>query len=130
MTNDRVENSTFLRMTTFLRIPEQRINCTVLSFNCTIINELLNKFSNLNKTCRILAYCIRFVKYRNCKYSSREITPEISNSLNLVYRTVQKQIFSVEYNALSANSTINSSSILNSLSPFMGEDKLIRVAAD
>lgn len=115
------------------RIPEQRATCAVVATSdFSVINELINKYSDLNKACRILTYCFRFFAPNSFKPSALNISPqEISHSMNLLCRTIQKQAFPGEYNPplppLSQSGSISSSSKLNSLAPFMSDDALIRV---
>ncbi|XP_024882812.1 uncharacterized protein LOC112461708, partial [Temnothorax curvispinosus] len=110
-------------------IPEQRVVCTaVVSIDCEVIDDLLNKFSSVNKICRILAYCSRFTKPQDSISQSIEISPkEIINSLNIICKVVQMKAFINEYHALKNQNDISKSSCILSLSPFMSEDGLIRV---
>ncbi|XP_039310735.1 uncharacterized protein LOC120358921 [Solenopsis invicta] len=44
-------------------MPEQKRCTTAIAvIEHSIVNELLNKFSNLNKACRVLAYCLRITR--------------------------------------------------------------------
>lgn len=110
-------------------LPEQkRVSVAVTLTDRNIVGDLLNKFSNLNKACRILAYCLRIFTSLRSRFSTLAISAEeISNSLHVMCRVVQAREFASEYDALSNRSEVNSASILLSLSPFMGDDKLIRV---
>ncbi|XP_018377646.1 PREDICTED: uncharacterized protein LOC108770508 [Trachymyrmex cornetzi] len=65
-------------------IPEQRkaVVATAAEVKHSVINDLLNKFSKLNKTCRIVAYCLRFSKAHRARASGKFISPdEFSRSL-------------------------------------------------
>lgn len=63
-TEDRRPSSDFIRLDGDM--PEQRmLSAAVAAVERCAISDLLNKFSNLNKTCRIVAYCLRLLpKYR------------------------------------------------------------------
>ncbi|KYM87991.1 hypothetical protein ALC53_03209, partial [Atta colombica] len=83
----------------------------ISTFHPCIIDDLLNKCSNLNKICRIIAYCLRL--------SKAHLSPaEIATALDSICRAVQQRVFYREYET--------SSNIL-SLSPFLDESRLMRV---
>lgn len=83
----------------------------------------MNKLSNLDKTCRVLAYCFRFFKYKGNRPSSLIVTTQaMSNSLNVLCRCVQKQAFPWEYDRLSKDNSVFPPSSLISLCPFLGKD--------
>ena len=69
-------------------LPEQRkIRVTVSTFHSCII-DLLNKHSNLNKICRIIAYCLRLSKtHREHKISTFVSPVETSTTLDCICRT-------------------------------------------
>lgn len=93
-----------------------------------IIQEIIQKFSHLTKTCRVLAYCLRFHKAHRPDKPTRFIAQnEIQFALDLMCKAVQKQAFPDEYKALSKNNAIDASSSLLSLSPFMTSDGILRV---
>ncbi|XP_025987222.1 uncharacterized protein LOC113003168 [Solenopsis invicta] len=110
-------------------MPEQKRCTTAIAvIEHSIVNELLNKFSNLNKACRVLAYCFRITR------SFRPVAPtifishhETSTALEVMCKSVQEQAFSDEYKALLKGQVINPASRILSLSPFVDKDKLIRV---
>lgn len=110
-------------------IPERKRVITLIArVEPHIVNELLVKYSSINKICRIVAYCMRFRKIRRPDTPTREISSiEMSFAMEVICKGVQEQVFSSEYEALKHGKSINSSSRLLSLSPFMNEDGLIRV---
>ncbi|XP_036146042.1 uncharacterized protein LOC118646697 [Monomorium pharaonis] len=110
-------------------MPEQKKQTNVaLAMDGSITNDLLNRTSSLNKACRILAYCLRFLKSNTVPKPSITVNPtEISNSLDLFCRIAQRQAFPNEYKALKGNQDLCESSSLLCLSPFMTDDDLIRV---
>ncbi|XP_018399979.1 PREDICTED: uncharacterized protein LOC108777551, partial [Cyphomyrmex costatus] len=110
-------------------IPEARVTSTVaVSFELSVVDDLADRVSSLNKLCRILAYCFRIRKtHRPSPPTSFVSHNEISHALNTACRVVQRTSFSEEYKALSKGKPISTSSKLLSLSPFMDEIGLIRV---
>ncbi|XP_018372878.1 PREDICTED: uncharacterized protein LOC108767463, partial [Trachymyrmex cornetzi] len=111
-------------------IPEQRkaVVATAAEVKHSVINDLLNKFSKLNKTCRIVAYCLRFSKAHRARASGKFISPdEFSRSLKVICRDVQKQAFPHEQESLSKGKPISSASRLLPLTPFIDKDGLIKV---
>lgn len=110
-------------------MPEQRRICaSVILHDCNIINDLLARFSNLNKISRILAYCCRFFRLRSTKPQTITISSsEILHSLNIMCKAVQRQVFAKEYASLSSHGSICKPSTLLSLFPFIDDDGLIRV---
>jgi len=106
-------------------LPEQRkIRVAVSTFHSCIIDNLLNKHSNLNKIYRIIAYCLRLSKAHREHRISTFLSP-IETSAALDCRTVQQRAFYRE--ALVKNEIVNTSSNILSLSPFLDESKLMRV---
>lgn len=110
-------------------MPEQRVTCTaVTSSDVSVVNDLIEHFSSLNKTCRLLSYCLRAFKSNASKPSTHEVSSEeILRSLEVLCIAVQKQAFPTEYDSLSKGGTISVSSKLNCLSPFMRNEKLMRI---
>ncbi|XP_011686440.1 PREDICTED: uncharacterized protein LOC105449136 [Wasmannia auropunctata] len=110
-------------------LPEERkIISTAATIDQCTVGELLNRCSNLNKACRILAYCLRFVKRNRSKESTLSVSAsEVTYALSILCRVVQKQAFAAEIKALNEDHTVNSSSRLISLSPFLDETGLIRI---
>ncbi|XP_011884052.1 PREDICTED: uncharacterized protein LOC105571188 [Vollenhovia emeryi] len=110
-------------------IPESiRTTVHIATVENSVVEDLLTKHSNLNKICRILAYCLRFFKARRSDPLTAFITcSEVSYALNIMYRAVQKTGFPEEYRALIKGETIRTTSNLLSLSPFIDTDGLIRV---
>ncbi|XP_039304376.1 uncharacterized protein LOC105201305 [Solenopsis invicta] len=110
-------------------IPEQRkLAMPTVATDSSIVAELLNKFSNLNKICRIVVYCIRFNKTRRPTVSSRQISPlEASYSLGIICKNVQRHAFIQEYKALNKGKPISPTSSLFALSPFIDDSGVMRV---
>lgn len=93
------------------------------------IDTLLDKISSLDKICRVVAYCLRFLKFRSRhSYTSKSIThQEASSALLVICRAVQHNSFASEIECLKNNKPLKSSSHLLSLSPFLDDDNLLRV---
>lgn len=92
------------------------------------LNDLIFKHSSLNKVCRIVAYCLRFLRINKTKPNTVFVTSSESLvALEFLCKNVQRQSFPEEHKALSNGSTINSSSPILSLNPFMSPDGLMRV---
>ncbi|KAL6421661.1 hypothetical protein ACFW04_014478 [Cataglyphis niger] len=81
---------------------------TVLNFDHCIVSNLLSKYSSLNKTCRIIAYCLRFFKARRSSLPTKFVS---SVEHYLINRRCYQYIFC---------------SIL-SLSPFIDEVDLMKI---
>ncbi|KAG5314515.1 YMD3 protein, partial [Pseudoatta argentina] len=93
-------------------LPEQReIRVTVSISHPCIVDDLLNKYSNLNKIRRIVAYCLRLSKAHREHAISDFVSP----------------VESSEYQALVKNEIVNASSDIISLSPFLDKSGLMRV---
>ncbi|KYM75545.1 Galectin-4 [Atta colombica] len=109
-------------------LPEQRkIRVLVSTFHSCII-DLLNKHSNLNKICRIIAYCLRLSKaYREHRISTFVSPVETSTTLDCICRTMQQRAFYREYEVLVKNEIVNTSSNILSLSSFLDESGLMRI---
>ncbi|XP_025997196.2 uncharacterized protein LOC105199694 [Solenopsis invicta] len=110
-------------------VPEQiRVVATVVTQTECVINNLLEKYSYLKKICRIIAYCLRFSKIYRPKVPTEYPSPaEKLIALKVACRVVQARAFPSEYKILSQGSSINASSNILSLAPFMDEVGLIRV---
>ncbi|XP_029158343.1 uncharacterized protein LOC114930654 [Nylanderia fulva] len=110
--------------------PEMRkIFTTTTIVDCDIVDKLLSKYSNLDKTCRILAYCLRFVKASPRQQTCFISHEETSAALHLMCRLIQRRSFPKECKALTNSKAINLSSKILSLSPFMDEQELVRVGS-
>lgn len=110
-------------------LPEERILVAVAGATApSTIDELLSRFSNLSKVCRVLAYCMRFIKGRRQNPPTTFVShQECHSSLQTICKIVQRQTFPSEFKALSEGRSVSGSSDVLSLSPFMHEDGLIRV---
>jgi len=111
-------------------LPELKRVVAVTTVVPNLILELLYKFSNLHKVCRIVAYCLRFRK-RQTKTLRRPgillLHEEITDALNILCRAVQEEVFSREFKLLRDGKVLNCSSSVISLSPFVDDCGLMRV---
>ncbi|XP_011858414.1 PREDICTED: uncharacterized protein LOC105555970, partial [Vollenhovia emeryi] len=82
--------------------PEQRKICAVaVCSDDSIVSNLLDRFSNLNKICRILSYCLRLSKRQRFRPSTVAVSPkEMIHSLDVACKVVQRQAFASEYDSL------------------------------
>ncbi|XP_011866307.1 PREDICTED: uncharacterized protein LOC105561166 [Vollenhovia emeryi] len=113
-------------------LPERRATlATTAILQPSIVDDLMSKYSSLDKVCRILAFCFRICKKSRLTGSvtpSTFISPnEMSHALRIACRTIQKHTFVEEYRSLSKGAPINTSSKILTMSPFLDEDGLIRV---
>ncbi|XP_050684782.1 uncharacterized protein LOC126979511 isoform X7 [Leptidea sinapis] len=96
-----------------------------------VISTLFNRCSNFNALQRIVAFMSRFLK--NCKLQNQNrtfgplTTCELNNSLNLILKICQQESFPEEYNLLTSGKLLPPKNKLLSLSPFLDDNKIIRV---
>ncbi|XP_054287927.1 uncharacterized protein LOC129003652 [Macrosteles quadrilineatus] len=93
--------------------------------------DLLSRYSDLNKLLRITAWCQRFIN-RLKKIDSIEHTPyltpkELNDSLLLWTGIVQLEAFNEDLKQLTNQKPINKLSKLRNFTPFLDQNKLIRV---
>ncbi|XP_052738126.1 uncharacterized protein LOC128198186 [Bicyclus anynana] len=92
------------------------------------ILHIIHKHSSFNKIIRILAYVKRFIHNCRTKTQHNHLTlNEINSSRKIVLHHAQREMFLEEYNLLKNNKQLPKRSKLNSLSPFLDSDDLIRV---
>lgn len=95
-----------------------------------IISELIQKKSNYTKLIRSVAYIHRFIK--NCRNPSNKtlgilFPTELKAAELVVLRTTQQHMFAEELDLLNSGQTLPKKNRLNSLSPFIDTEGLIRV---
>nr|XP_053607443.1 uncharacterized protein LOC128673547 [Plodia interpunctella]XP_053607444.1 uncharacterized protein LOC128673547 [Plodia interpunctella] len=98
--------------------------------NTNIVSSLIHKHSNLTRLIHTLAYIQRFIK--NCKNKNNKCkecltSDEIRESLFIILRQGQVEMFPEEYKILKNNGKLPSKNRLLSLTPFIHSDNLIRV---
>lgn len=108
------------------QIPEIKSNLVGICEH--IIN--FEKYSKFTKLQRCYAYVKRFIhnaRYPNDKRSGNLTTDELSKSFHELCALAQSQSFPVEYELFAKNKSLGPRSSLLSLSPFMDEQRLLRV---
>lgn len=108
--------------------PELRRVCVAVAvLEINVIEEILSRHSDLNKICRIVAYCLRIFKKRPRPPTLFISHEESDAALNQICKMIQQQHFSSEYKALVRHDVISSTSKILSLTPFLDEIGLLRV---
>ncbi|XP_052752368.1 uncharacterized protein LOC128200991 [Galleria mellonella] len=110
---------------------EQKIYSLFTASNMSFIDDLLNRFSSLQRALRILAYCFRYIHNlqnpmlkNNCNLSGAEI----NQAFRFLVRHVQERCFASEFCSLSKEgSSLSISKPIRKLSPFLDEHGLLRV---
>ncbi|XP_029162386.1 uncharacterized protein LOC114936252 [Nylanderia fulva] len=93
-------------------------------------SELIVRCSSLDKLCRIVVYCRRFIGPRLRSEGDVGVHVshvEISAALENICKLVQGEVFSHEFGQLKKGNALTSASSLKSLSPFLDKQGLIRV---
>lgn len=110
-------------------VPEQRgSSVAFVAVELSVIEELITRFSSLNKACRVLAYYLRFSEFHRPERLTIFVShSEILSALHLICKIVQERSFPGEYKALAKGNTVDPFSPLLTLSPFIALDGLIRV---
>ncbi|XP_063634977.1 uncharacterized protein LOC134805636 [Cydia splendana] len=103
---------------------------TNINENNNLITKLITNNSKLTKLIRIVAYIYRFI--HNCKNKNNKITSnltytEIKSSKTKLLQLAQQESFPEEYKLLSLGKHLQPKSRLLSLTPFLDDQKLIRV---
>lgn len=110
------------------QIPEQRK--TKQTFTATIKqqNELLVKYSSLQKLLRITSYCLRWKNRKTNSYMSHVIEPnELNSALEIWIKTVQTETYTDEITCLQTKKPIKLLSNLAKVCPQLDQDQLLRV---
>ncbi|XP_059053188.1 uncharacterized protein LOC131847604 [Achroia grisella] len=90
----------------------------------------INRYSNLTKLQRILAYVMRFIynlKNNKNQRSGKLTINELNEAFIILCGIAQQEIYPIELNILSNNKMLSSKSKILQLSPFLDDHKLIRV---
>lgn len=105
-------------------------------FSNTLSQEediIFSRFSSLTKFTRVIAYCRRFLcfKQKNTFKGGKNLSSlsceELSEALNSCIKFYQKKYFSQEIEQLKDNGTINKKGQLASFNPFIDATDIIRV---
>lgn len=93
--------------------------------------EMFERFSNLSRLQRCVAYCLRFKTNALRPAVSRKFNAlsveELNNSLHILIKTAQSEVFAQDIADLRKHKSINTKSKLLPLSPFLDEEGLLRV---
>lgn len=126
VSDDHWPSNDFLRSED--NLPElKRVHAVAAIIELNVINEILDRHSNLNKSCRIVAYCLRALKPHSRPPTLFVSHEEISSALQIMCKIVQQHCFPDDYKMLQRNGTISVSSKTLSLTPFLDKHGLIRV---
>lgn len=120
---ENLTSTHFLEEPTIQAERKATIVCAHSSVEVDVIPLLLSRFSKIMKIQRILAYVLRFAINSHGPLSIEEI----QNSLNRLIRFEQSKYFQTELHQLQKGQSIQGSSSLKSLAPFIDEDCIIRV---
>ncbi|KYM97848.1 Uncharacterized protein K02A2.6 [Cyphomyrmex costatus] len=104
----------------------RRIHDNIAVVNTSVIEDILNKHSNPDRACRVVAYCLRTLRRPEGITTHFVSHEEATAALQLMCRIVQQHFFPEEYKALSSNKSLDASSRVFTLNPFL-DDGLIKV---
>lgn len=100
------------------------------TFHILVTHDIISRFSSLNRALRVMSLVYRFInRCRNRKFpTSHDISSgEISQTKTKLIVISQKQHYPKEYDNLSCKALISRKSHILTLSPFKGNDGLLRV---
>lgn len=89
-----------------------------------IYTELFNRHNSFNKIKNILAIILKFTKFKRCE----DFVEILNYAEMLCIRWSQQQEFSHEIKSLKTSGSVNSSSKLHSLTPFLNTNGIMRVS--
>lgn len=111
-------------------LPERRVTVAMTIQTGNLVDELLGKFSNINKLIRVFAYVMRYLRNLRAPKADHYLNPfkpeELDDALKEIIATVQKNCFPEEYNCLLNGRVLSSSSKILNLNPILHE-RLMRV---
>ncbi|XP_070515873.1 uncharacterized protein [Cardiocondyla obscurior] len=92
------------------------------------MQALLERVSSLSRIMRIVTYCRRVITAKRDRPATVNITPvELRGALHAIVRCVQRDAFPAEYRKLSEGKELPRRSDIRTLTPFMDEERVIRV---
>ncbi|XP_073953501.1 uncharacterized protein [Choristoneura fumiferana] len=101
--------------------------CSGFQANSSLCLDFLDKYSDINKMQRVLAYVLRFCS--NLKSNKNKanflLTEELNNALLLIVKHEQQKYFDAEIKLLTQNKPLKGS--LTNVNPFVDDKGLIRV---
>lgn len=102
---------------------------TMLSYNTNL--DIFERYSNLTKLQRIVAYCLRFRNNARLPMEARQgnslTIQELADSTKILIKITQAQSFADDLYSLQQSRKLKSGSKLASLDPFLDNDGIIRV---
>ena len=107
----------------------RRINSLVTASDSSLIGRIMSHYSRYKSMIRSASYLIRFISYlRKKPYETGCLTlSELKNGENFLIRASQWSSFSKEIIDLEKRKSVNKSSRIAQLSPFVDEDNILRV---
>lgn len=87
----------------------------------------LRRYSSLDKVIRVLSYCLRFSFPRNNFHGKFISHEEMTQTMTIICREIQRETFPEDYRRLSSKQPLNNTSRVLSLTPFLDKDGVIRV---
>lgn len=110
-----------------MRKAKERIFTCINTSETPVID--LERFSELNKLKRTVAYCWRFINKcrRKPNKTSHFSVDELKLAMETLIKIVQKQVFSNDMDRLSKGKQLKSNSKILSLAPFLDDANLLRV---
>jgi len=109
-------------------ILEERKN-ELFTAHLTTDEDVIHRFSSLNRMKRVLAYVNRFANVCRVKIGNENplSVQELESALERIISQVQKQSFHSEIESLKANEFVSKKSKLSSLNPFLASKGILRV---
>ncbi|XP_071057047.1 uncharacterized protein [Onthophagus taurus] len=101
-----------------------------VTLTCERTDDLLTKFSSLNKLKRVMAYVMRFKQNASQPCNVRKFGPLDSDEINKAFIKIillAQREFSSDINELNTKGGLSTSSKLRSLSPFLDSNNILRV---
>lgn len=94
-------------------------------------NSIISKFSSLRKLTRVVAYCKRFLKFKNKNYTTKFdkflTHSEIQGALLTCIKLCQGEHFGAEIDSLNIRGELIKKGVLTSLNPYLDQEQILRV---
>ncbi|XP_062714051.1 uncharacterized protein LOC134290853 [Aedes albopictus] len=96
------------------------------------IDQIVERFSNVQRLIRVIAYCLRFLHHCRSAPNNRAKSfllhvSELIEAEHNIIRLVQQQAFSEEWKQLKKNQPVSSKSRLKWFHPFVSSENLLRI---
>ena len=86
-----------------------------------------DRFSRLTRAVRVMAWILRFVKNARCPQGRESSPAEIEAGRIMILKSVQNEFYNSEISDLKNGKCVRKTSSIYQLSPFIGEDGLVRI---